>query len=114
VANDDGALQTTVDDDGVVVIVGEVDIASAPTLDAVLQGLDASQPVEIDVSLVTFIDSSGLRALMTLLHRARENASMITLIDPQAAVLRVLEIAGIADLFLYRRPPTDPTASDGD
>jgi anti-sigma B factor antagonist len=110
--HEDAELQVQVAENGVIVISGEVDMASAPTLEAALVDVDASQPLEIDLSRVTFLDSSGVRTMMQLLHRARQNGSMITLVDPQVAVLRVLEIAGVDCLFLHRTSEPAATSID--
>ncbi len=54
--------------DGVTIHVrGEIDLATAPLLDAALHGVDG-HGVEIDLSATTFCDGAGLRVL-ELAHR---------------------------------------------
>ena len=49
----------------VVIVRGELDLLSSPTLTDHLEGLDASvTTVELDLSELTFVDSSGLNALL--------------------------------------------------
>lgn len=56
-------------DDGVTIrVLGEIDLASAPLLDAALRGVDGQPVIELDVSEMTFCDGSGLRVL----DRARQ------------------------------------------
>lgn len=80
---------------------GEVDAATAPRL---AQALDAAiretaGPFVLDLAGVRFLDSSGLNVLLrarALLGRADR---AIVLIYPPGPVRRVLELAGIEDLF---------------
>ena len=51
-------------DDGVAIrVLGEIDLASAPLLDAAFGGVDGQGTIEVDVSEMTFCDGSGLRVL---------------------------------------------------
>jgi anti-sigma B factor antagonist len=80
--------------DGALVLTGEIDSYTAPELS---EHLGAEPPIEVvDVSGVTFIDSSGLRVLVEA-HQARAAAgSRLLLRSPSAAVQRLLEISGLA------------------
>jgi anti-sigma B factor antagonist len=50
--------------DGVLVVAGEVDMASAPRLRAALSHLAAaSGPLTVDLTGVSFLDSAGIAAL---------------------------------------------------
>ena len=62
----------------VVVIRGELDLATAPDLEAALTGrLDAGQDVVVDLRELAFMDSTGLRVLVASHVRVegRERAS---------------------------------------
>ena len=91
---EDPRLDLSIDSDGTLVLRGEIDSYTAPDLAAQLAG---EPPVEtVDVAGVTFIDSSGLRALVEA-HQARIVAgSRLVLRSPSAAVQRLLEISGLA------------------
>lgn len=91
---EDARLDLSVDADGALVLHGEIDSYTAPDL---AQRLAADPPVEVvDVAGVTFIDSSGLRAIVEA-HQARHAAgSQLVLRSPSAAVQRLLEISGLA------------------
>jgi anti-sigma B factor antagonist len=82
-----------------VVVRGEVDIATSPVLRAELERLDGDGPVVIDVTDMTFIDSSGLGVLVEALKRRRESGTVMTLRSMQEPVRRVFEITGLTDLF---------------
>ncbi len=84
----------------VVVLSGEIDVAAAPELHEALLGEVASfRFTVVDLSGVTFLDSSGLSVLVTALRRARERAEDVVLCAPTAGVRRVLELAGLAEVF---------------
>ncbi len=48
---------------------------------------------------MTFIDSTGLSALLGVLRRARESGGDLTLVNPRPSALRVFEVAGFGGLF---------------
>ncbi|TML07512.1 MAG: STAS domain-containing protein [Actinobacteria bacterium] len=70
-------------------IRGDCDIAAARDIEAWLATFD-SQPLEVDVSGVTFFDSSALRAFLNV-HRRNRHMRMV---EPSEAVLKTLEITG--------------------
>jgi anti-anti-sigma factor len=82
--------------DGVVRLIGEIDMATAPTLQRYLE-LVPSVSV-LDLRAVTFIDSSGLSVLVRA-HRERPISEPLTLRSPLGAVCRVLEITGLIGVF---------------
>jgi anti-anti-sigma factor len=90
----------TVADDRVRMLVrGEIDLADErPLIDEVdgVLGTSDGLVLELDLSEVGFIDSSGLRALL-LLRRA--HGERVLLGARSAPVQRVLEIAGLAEMF---------------
>jgi anti-anti-sigma factor len=81
---------------GRVVVRGDVDLTSAPgVLDALLHA-DAGGPVALRLSEVTFMDSSGLRALL------QARASMgwrLWLVAPSPPVRRLLAVSGVRGEF---------------
>lgn len=55
-------------------LVGELDLSTASALEQRLNQLRAEQmPVRVDLSRLEFIDSSGLRALITAWNAARDD-----------------------------------------
>jgi anti-anti-sigma factor len=76
-------------------LAGEIDMATAPALqEALLVTLADGRPVTVDMKDVTFIDSSGLKVIVSA---AAETASRepLTVKDPSAVVRRVLELFGL-------------------
>src|SRR4051794_13383610 len=89
---------TTSSSDGQTVIaaVGEVDAASADVLrSAIFEVVDGGQSnVAVDMSDVSFIDSSGLRVLIAGYKAAEAAGGALTVQSPSDAVVRLLEITG--------------------
>jgi anti-sigma B factor antagonist len=88
-------LLTVHDDDGVVRAVGEVDASTCSKLDEMLFALDESRPALVDLSAVTFMDSSGLRVLLGH-HQLRDDDRLgLKIVNPSQPVRRLLEITGL-------------------
>lgn len=89
-------LESSISQDGALLLVGEIDSYTAPELEAML----AERPdgCIVDLAGVAFIDSSGLRVIVEA-HRQREGRGGVTLRSPNPAVQRVFEISGIAGHF---------------
>ena len=82
-----------------IVVRGEVDIATAGELAACMeQALELGPPVLVDLSQVTFLDSTGLSVIVRALERYDYAEGSIQLIDPPPTVQRTLEITNIIDL----------------
>lgn len=82
----------------VVSLCGELDAANAPTLDAVLDGIDG--PVVFDCSDLEFVDSSGLAIFFCF---DRDGGASLRGVRPN--VRRVLEITGLDGLVLEESTP---------
>jgi anti-sigma B factor antagonist len=76
---------------------GEIDMVTAPELHSALwAAMEADRPVTLDMKEVSFIDSSGFRAILTCALRGASNGSVAVVIqNPSPAVARVIEILGI-------------------
>jgi anti-anti-sigma factor len=85
----------------VITVTGDVDLAAADTLWSVLdEYVRPGAHVIVDCSRVAFLDSMGLRTLIRAQHKAGAADARLTLASPSEAVLRVLQLAGVADLFV--------------
>ena len=100
------------DGDGaaVVRVTGEIDILTAPQLRETLLGhLSPTAPnLAVDLSGVTFIDSTGLSVLVNALRRARSFGGDVRLVLPSEQVAKVLELTRLNELFVI------DAAVDGD
>ena len=93
------------DGDTVVFLTGELDMSTAPELTGVLGPLVEHGPQEVvlDLSGLTFIDSSGIAALVDTQHRLGEQGRHLAVHHALGGTWRVFEIAGLLD-FLHVRP----------
>jgi anti-sigma B factor antagonist len=84
----------------VVRLAGEAD-ATTGALREVLAAEAAKRPglLLVDMSGLTFIDSSALSVVLRLHRDLRGSASAVALISPSAAVARVLELLGADQLI---------------
>jgi len=89
----------------VVTLRGEIDAYSAPSLREDLRVLVEERGalvVVIDLSAVTFLDSSGLGAIVGILRRLRERDGRLTIVEPESAASRIFGQTGLdAVLELY-------------
>ena len=91
-------ISTRAEDGAVVVTVaGEVDVATAPQLDATLSDLiaDGAVTLVVDLSEVGFLDSTGLGVLVKAVKRTREAAGGVAVVTTSPRVLKVLNITGL-------------------
>ena len=94
---------------------GEIDIATADSLSGpVEKALQTSRSLIIDLADTTFMDSSGLAALLRARKKLQEVGGTITLRSPHERVLRILQLTGTDRLFDCERDPTAmPVAQAG-
>ena len=95
-----GQLLSVQRDDGVVRAVGEVDASTCSQLDEVLHTLDGEEPALVDLSEVTFMDSSGLRVLIEHHYLRADHGGRLVILNPSRPVGRLLEVTGL-DAVLY-------------
>jgi anti-anti-sigma factor len=77
---------------------GEYDYAVAGEASkALAQACDRGGRVEIDLAGVTFLDSSGLRTLVTARRAADRDGCSLVLVDVSERARQVLEITGTLD-----------------
>jgi anti-sigma B factor antagonist len=92
----------------VIAVAGELDIATAPELCA---RLDSSRAVHrprllVDLSDVTFCDSTGLRALLGAASEVRAHGGRFAMVCPAPGdVARLLEIVGAAEWMAIHSDP---------
>ena len=77
----------------VVMMFGEIDLAVAPTLQEAMTDGDAD--VIIDLSGVTFLDSSGIAAVLRAYRQQIANGHCLSMRGATGPVRRVLQITGV-------------------
>jgi anti-anti-sigma factor len=79
----------------VVVVAGDIDVATAPMLDDAISAV--SGPVVLDLSGVTFMDSSGVRVLVRHRQASQAGGNRFEVAAVSRPVRRVLELAGVLE-----------------
>jgi anti-sigma B factor antagonist len=91
----------TMHGEGLVVVrlIGELDLTTAPQLGVCLDALraDGARDVRLDLSGLSFCDSSGISAMLTASKDWTKSGGRLSIASPQPAVRRVLEITGLLD-----------------
>jgi anti-anti-sigma factor len=83
------------DDVAVVRPRGELDLASAATLRYVLDGISSPRHLVLDLSALSFIDSTGLHLLVALNDRAQREGFQLTLHAPAPPADRTIQLCGL-------------------
>lgn len=78
---------------------GELDLSSATQVEDVLKEIEDAGPglLVIDLRDLTFMDSTGLRVMVSADARARDAARRLVLVQGPEAVHRVFRITGLDD-----------------
>ena len=99
------------DGTAVVAVAGEIDVYTSPVLQERLVEVlrDGFSSIVLDLSEVTFLDSTGLGVLITALKRCRSAEGDLVLVTAQPNVLKVLEITGLNDVFKVHDSVDDAT-----
>ena len=81
----------------VITVSGEVDLATSPELDtAIIASIESgTSSVAIDLTDVSFMDSSGLGVIVRGLKRCREADKDLDLVITNERVLKVFGITGL-------------------
>jgi anti-sigma B factor antagonist len=82
-------------------VTGEIDLAVAGRFRQELETLvaDSGGSALVDLSGVGFIDSSGIRELLTARLAAENAGGQLTLLNPSPSCRRVLEVSGVLTEF---------------
>jgi anti-sigma B factor antagonist len=89
-----------------IVLTGELDIATSPRLRAALSSpADGSVLVILDLSELTFIDATGLSAILSAHDQLRETDRRLVLTPGPRAVQKLFEITGTESELDFLRTP---------
>src|SRR4051794_30583961 len=98
-----GVRTDRVDDVYSIVLTGELDIATAPTL--LELGAEADTTTLLDLSGLTFMDSTGLRAVLALDRNCREAGRELLVVPGPPAVQKVFSATRTEEHLNFFRPP---------
>ena len=92
---------STEDRDGLVhvALVGELDLSTVAKVQEELRRIEVNSPatVVVDLSKLTFLDSTGLRCIVTADERARDDGRRVVIVRGPDAVQRVFAITRLDD-----------------
>jgi anti-sigma B factor antagonist len=82
-----------------VALVGELDLSTVAKVQEELRRVEASAPATmvVDLSKLTFLDSTGLRCIVTADERARAEGRRIVIVRGPDAVQRVFAITRLEE-----------------
>ncbi len=84
----------------IVDVVGQIDLGSSPALrKTLLESLNGTKSVAINLSAVKYIDSSGIASLVEVLREARNSEKRLVLFGVTGAVLQVLQLTRLTGIF---------------
>ena len=78
-----------------IVLIGEIDAHTAGQVRDTVLLVPEDADVRLDMSQVSFIDSSGLRVILEANQAIERNGRRLVLIAPSRPVTRVIEVAGL-------------------
>ena len=97
-------LKTThADGHAVVEVLGELDVAAAASFRRAVGDLmgGGDRHLVVDLAATSFVDSSGLGALLWAEHRLQAIGGEIDIVNLSPAVARIFEMAGLQTLLVH-------------
>jgi anti-sigma B factor antagonist len=78
-------------------VLGELDLATAPSLELAILGIEDAMPglLVVDLTGVTFIDSTGLSVLLAASNRARGEGRRLVVVRPPLPARRVFTLTRV-------------------
>ena len=102
----------TVEEPGLVKVLlkGELDLSTVSKVEEELRRVEAGEPalLVVDLSDLNFLDSTGLRLIVTADHRAREQGRRLTVVKGPDTVQRVFSITKLDERLEMVEPGADP------
>ena len=101
------AISTTEVEGRIVIgLTGEFDIDAAPSLRTVIDQAEQSSMADVivDMSAVTFMDSSGLGCLIRAYKLFDRNGRRLRIADPSPRVVQILKVTGQYERFTEPDP----------
>ena len=107
----DGPPLRVEQDQGTVVLIGEIDAHNEALVRDALTDQPDDGDVRVDLSGVTFIDSSGLRVVLGVHQQLIREGRRLVLVAPSHVVTRLIHVAGVVShLHVEPQPDTADTS----
>jgi anti-sigma B factor antagonist len=100
------AVRISTQPEALIELIGELDLASVPTLLAAVEEMYSSwgERVVLDLGRLVFIDAAGLHAVLDLYEKCLNISATLTIVPGPWNVQRVFEIAGVEQLMPFSSP----------
>jgi len=88
-----------------IVLSGHIDFSSQENLNHAIDqalGVDAAKEIRVDMTNVSFIDSSGIRALLKLQERTVAKGKSLSIWNCNDHILEIFAIGGFDQMFMIR------------
>ena len=90
---------------------GDVDLDNSPHVRSVLlESVSGKRGVLVEMSEVSYIDSSGIASLVEAYQSARRDSTLFALVAVSDAAMRVLELARLDQVFSIHASVSDALA----
>lgn len=88
-------------DDGITVkVAGDIDLATADKLaESLEEAVAQAQQVRVDLSEVTFLDSTGIRSLVQAYRSSQSRGGVFYVVGARQWVAKVLDVTGVGPLL---------------
>ncbi len=95
------SIDERIEDYSIISVHGEIDLHTAPKFETVMERLAGNgfRAVMVDMSGVSFMDSTGLSTLMRARDHLEERDISFRLVSPSHAVDRIFSVTGFQDYF---------------
>lgn len=98
--------------------IGELDLRTAPLLERALEAVDQLEPARVilDFRDLSFVDSTGVHAILRAHTRATANGSVLVVMNSSESVRKVFELTRTEHVFeaaLSHDPPPAPEDAPG-
>ena len=96
-------------------LAGEFDLSNAAQVEDALKEIEHEHPplLVLDLRELTFMDSTGLRVMVSADARAREDSRRLAVVQGPESVHRVFRITGLDDHLEMVETPEAAVRSDG-
>jgi anti-sigma B factor antagonist len=95
------------DNNGVVILAGDIDLTRTDDLSDTIEEQIASGSITaltLDMTKLTFMDSTGISLLLKARQLADDKRVALTLRNPPHQTRRLLDLVGVTDLFTVDPP----------
>jgi anti-sigma B factor antagonist len=101
--------QEKIEGTSVLRLVGELDVSTVPALREAMERrfAEGADSLALDFSGVTFVDSTGLGALLGAKRRVMERSGQIYLLGTSEPLERLLQMLSLKQLFILVSDPVD-------